>query len=273
MWILFSGIDDIIYLCYGIEIFVHITLTTSRFRRPEAALDLKRSRASRFLLCMLSPVWRATICGSFEESSKRLHNLGREDESYFAMLLELASGTSVTWNRGLLELIEMGKMADRYQLEPVQSTVEDAVLECLRAEDCGVVWMHVSGSGLQTVEAGCRELALSRFDDFVIGRDGISVFGDADALSSLLDDDNLKSKSEEDVLAAVMQWITSRSEQKDIGKKLLRKIRFPWMRKSFLEREIKLLYRHLWPGPHPRGGSSCEFNSARRQASARLEAS
>ena len=74
------------------------------------------------------------LCGDFEESSKRLLSLDRGDESNFAVFLELACGTSVTWNRGLLELIDLGRMADRYQIEPVQSAVEDAVLECLRAE-------------------------------------------------------------------------------------------------------------------------------------------
>ena len=49
--------------------------------------------------------------------------------------------------------------------------------------------MHVLGSGLKTVEAGCRKVALSRFDDFITCRDGISVFGDVDVLSSLLEDD------------------------------------------------------------------------------------
>ena len=189
---------------------------------------------------MISPVWRATFCGGFEGELKRTLNLEPGDESFFLKILELACGLDTTWNEGLSQLIQMGKMADRYQIEPVQVLVEEAILACISAENCGAILMEVSDSSLRNVEAKCREIASSDFYTFAKSQEGLMAV-DADLLESLLEDDNLNTHDEEEVLKTLLEWIESRrSAHEDAldSSRLMRKVRFPWMRKEFIETQL-----------------------------------
>ncbi len=69
----------------------------SRTRRTE--------RASGFLLSMLSPVWRAKLCGEVGNSEGQMLNMDEEDESLFSKVVALGCGEAVTVGEGLDELI------------------------------------------------------------------------------------------------------------------------------------------------------------------------
>ena len=88
----------------------------ARFRNV-APID----RASGFLLSMLSPVWRAKLCGDVGGESRLQLDLAGEEASAFKKLLALGSGAAVTMDGGVEELVALGRMADRYQVEVVQA--------------------------------------------------------------------------------------------------------------------------------------------------------
>ena len=71
--------------------------------------------ANSFLLSMLSPVWRAKLCGEVGGNpERRLLNLDSEHVSLFSKVVALGSGASVTLGDGLDELIGLVRMADQY---------------------------------------------------------------------------------------------------------------------------------------------------------------
>ncbi len=77
------------------------------------------------------------MCGDFGSESKRRLDLEGEEASAFKKLLVLGSGAAVTMDGGIDELVALGRMADRYQVEVVQNDVEDSVVSGhLTVESC-----------------------------------------------------------------------------------------------------------------------------------------
>ena len=190
-------------------------------------------RASGFLLSILSPVWRAKLCGDVGGESRRQLDLEGEEASAFKRLLALGSGAAVTRDGGVEELVALGRMADRYQVEVVQSAVEDAVVSGhLTVGSCGGILMSSFGSGLERVARASRELALREFDEFSKTA-GFMALGE-EALGSLLDDDGLTTEKEERVYEGLVRWMKGGGGEGVRGEGLLRKIRFPFMDGEYL---------------------------------------
>ena len=196
-------------------------------------------KASSFLLCMLSPAWRAKLCGEVGADEGKLLNLDDLDESHFSKVVALGCGESVTVGKGLDELIELVRIADRYQMEAIQGDLEEAVMDRLKVENCGCVLTMACGGGLVRLERASRKLALREFDEFAACAGFVHV--SEEVLGSLLDDDALESESEERVLQGVVRWMKGGAGGVMRGEGLLRKIRFPLMSAEFLVREARAL--------------------------------
>ena len=100
-----------------------------------------------FLLSMLSPVWRARLCGGVGANEGQVLNMEGEKETLFTKVVALGCGRSVLMGSGLEELSELARMADRYQVEAVQGDVEQALMDQLTVESCGRILTMASGSG------------------------------------------------------------------------------------------------------------------------------
>ena len=111
---------------------------------------------------------------------------------------------------GLEAAVELGRMADRYQVEAVQQAVENAVVRLLTVESCGMVLACGWGSGLERVKRAGQDLALREFDEFARTA-GFMEVGE-EARGSLLDDDRLVTEREERVFEAVVRWIRAGRE-------------------------------------------------------------
>ena len=83
--------------------------------------------ASGFLLSILSPVWRAKLCGEIGASEGRVLMMDADEETLFWKVVALGCGESVTVGEGLDELIGLARMADLYQMEAIQGDLEEAV--------------------------------------------------------------------------------------------------------------------------------------------------
>ena len=193
---------------------------------------------SGFLLCILSPVWRAKLCGDIGNEPRQNLNLDEDDATVFSQLLELGCGNTVHVVGGLQALVDLGKMANRYQVETVQSAVEHAVLSRLTVESCASVMSLTCESGLEGLQCASRALALSDFDAFASSAGFVEL--DEELLGSLLEDDELRSESEERVFETVVRWMTRGGAAGAVrGGGLLRKVRFPFMAAAYLEKEAK----------------------------------
>ena len=198
-------------------------------RRPAANVN----NASGFLLSILSPVWRAKLCGDIGGAARWQLALEGREAGLFSKLVALGSGASVTIEGGLGGAVELGLMADRYHVEAVQEAVEEAVVRLLTVESCGRVLACSSGSGLARVERASRELALREFDEFA-GTAGFIELGE-EVLGMLLDDDELTTEREERVFDGVVRWIKGASGGEVRGSGLLGKVRFPFMDVEYLK--------------------------------------
>ena len=147
----------------------------------------------------------------------------------------------------------MGQLADLYGVEGVCEAVEEAVLEQLAVEGCADALMRAQACGLMRVEAGCKALALGRFEA-VAATEGFARVDEA-TLGALLADDALVATREERVFEALARWMrhdplrapAPHAQQANAstggrplagavrGEGLLRTIRFALMQREYLE--------------------------------------
>ena len=168
-------------------------------------------RANAFLLSMLSPVWRVKLCRGdlFEACSSRTLKLRPSDREAFLHAVDLGCGLEAEVRGGLAGLMAVGRLADAYGMEEVCAAAEEAVLARLSVDTCADALMLARNSGLGRVEAGCRAVALGRFEAVA----GTAGFGrlDAAALGGLLGDAGLVAGCEERVLEALARWLRAHS--------------------------------------------------------------
>jgi WD40 repeat protein len=190
----------------------------------------RTERANGFLLSMLSPVWRAKLCGEVGANVRQTLKLDEKDAPFFLKVVGLACGKSVTVSNGVDELIGLISFVDRYQVEAIQSHVEKALIDRLTVEGCGRILTMACGSGLVKLERASRKLALREFDQLAECTRFMDI--SEEVMGSLLDEDALVSESEERVLAVVVRWMKGGAGVLR-GEGLLRKIRFPFMSAEF----------------------------------------
>ena len=209
-------------------------------------------RVSDFLLCLLSPVWRAKLCGGFSGSTSRRLEMQAEEETAFQQLLRLGVGGKASVRGGLRGLVEVAMIADRYRMEAVLEAVEGELLRRLTVETCAEMLITGAVSGLSRVEGESRRLALREFEP-LSRTDGFFRLSE-DLLASLLDSDELIAPGEEVVFEAVVRWMRAAGGTGDLrgksdvgggegagggggglrGEGLLRRVRFPLMDWEYL---------------------------------------
>ncbi len=172
------------------------------------------------------------MCGAIGGESRGQLDLEGDEASTFKKLIALGCGVSEIIDGGVKELLALGRMADRYQVEDVQCAVEDAVLNGhLTGESCGIILASSFGSGLERVARASQELALREFESFSL-TSGFMLLGE-DMLGSLLDDHQLTG-TEERVFEGLVRWMKEGGNSVVRGEDLLRKIRFPFMEGLYL---------------------------------------
>ena len=182
-------------------------------------------------------MWRAKLCGGVGGNARWQLGLDGEDPCMFSKLVALGCGASVTLD-GPGEVVALGRMADRYQVEAVQCAAEDAAVSLLTVESCGRVLASSWGSGLVRAERASRGLALREFDEFAKTA-GFMELGE-EVLGSLLEEDGLRTEAEERVFEGVVRWMKGGDGGAVRGEGLLRKIRFPFMEAVYLPDHFSL---------------------------------
>lgn len=139
----------------------------------------------------------------------------------------------------LEELLEMLQTAASFDIAALRTALEDAASELLTADTCGRILKALGPAPLPPLGAGtrltdaCRELALCRFDAFAATPGFLDI--DEDILWHLLAEEALTARSEEAVFDAVVRWMTCGGQGSSIrGERLLGRVRFPLMARSFL---------------------------------------
>lgn len=87
------------------------------------------------------------------------------EETGIIQILQLGCGEKIKRAVGFQALVELGMMADQYQVETVQGVVEDTLVSQLSLDSCASILSVSYGSGLERPKkCASRALALSEFD-------------------------------------------------------------------------------------------------------------
>ena len=122
---------------------------------------------SGFLLSLLSPMLRITICGPFAKGlGRRVDISGQVDTESFLKAVDLGIGRSVVVDAGVDTLLRVGKAAEFLQMDSVREAVEDELVRRLTVDTCGELRSGGAASGLWGVEKAARALALYEFGAF-----------------------------------------------------------------------------------------------------------
>ncbi len=141
------------------------------------------------------------MCGSFNENKNGCIDLHDVDGKEFEFILNLWCGNEEVGGnlKGLTisDMLQLGTVADRFQMTEVAVALEETVIRELSVEDCAEVLVWSSRIGLRQAEWAARRLAVDRFEEVVATASFVKI--DENALSCLLDDDGLVVKNEETV--------------------------------------------------------------------------
>ena len=172
------------------------------------------------------------ICGCFNENKNGCIDLHDVDGKEFEFILNIWCGNEEDGGKGLTisDMLQLGTVADRFQVTEVAVALEETVIRELSVEDCAEVLAWSGRIGLRQAEWASHQLAVDRFEEVVATASFVKI--DEDALCGLLDDDGLVVKNEETVWEALLVWM--RAEGPLRGRELLRKIRFPLMDEAYL---------------------------------------
>ena len=196
-----------------------------------------RLRLNRCFLCLLSPVLHTMLCGSFTESRGRFINLHDVDESMFLMMLDLWCGKECRLDQNIGRLLELGMLADRFQVAEVVSVIEDAIMDQMSVSVCVDVLSQGRGGWLERAESAARKLAVERFQEVASTSSLLRI--PEEILASLLEEDGLNVETEEFAFEAVVRWMKARDMESVQGAGLLSKIRFPHMDSTYLRTRVR----------------------------------
>jgi hypothetical protein len=190
----------------------------------------KNVETNTFLICLISPVLHKLVCGQFKERASRQLELPETDAAAFQMMIDLACGREINDCIEISTLIKIAELADQFGMDEVVSMLDDVISELINAENCTEV-LGKGAIGLQKVSHLGREVALLHFEQ-MIKSEGLSKLSPTE-LISLLEDDRLKSLSEEFVFESVLPLIRG-CNCNTIRRQILECIRFPLMSKEYL---------------------------------------
>ena len=185
---------------------------------------------------MCSPVLHKMICGSFIESFGRLIEVQDVEGVIFGKVLDLWCGKEIREVKKFNELLELGSVADRFQITGVASVIEEAIIGELSVERCGDVLGWGGGTWLGRAEEAARKLAVEQFEE-VAATGGFLRMSEG-IVESFLEEDELGVDSEEAVFEAAVAWIKARDGSSLRGRGLLRAVRFPLMQWDYLRDRV-----------------------------------
>ena len=188
-------------------------------------------KASAFLLCLVSPVFHKLLCGEFKERATRKIDLPEIDKAEFQIMIDLVCGKEINEIVEISTLITVAELADRFALVEVVAMLDDIIQDRINVETCAQV-LGKGAVGLQRVSHLGREVALFHFEQ-LSKSEGLSNLSSTE-LISLLEDNNLKSASEEVLFESILPWVKACSCN-ITRHQILRCIRFPLMDEKYLE--------------------------------------
>ena len=171
-----------------------------------------------------------------------------ESPAVFAKLVDAAIGAEVELPGGMKELLDVGRMADRCQMDVVRSAVEREGVARLDVWCCAQILKSTHDTKMLALSDAARELALHSFCEFAAGPE----FKDlpAEVLLQLLEDDALVSEEGEDaVLAAVLAWVGAppRAGRVQEAVRLLRAVRLRFVGQDYAEHAVASAPQKLRP--------------------------
>ena len=169
---------------------------------------------SGFLLSLLSPVWHRTLTHAFSNGRKLRIEFEEDEEKALKTMVILGCGGGQVTTRGLNDLLEVGRVADKYQVDEAKRAVEEEAVRHLKLEICGKLLTASESSGLQEIERACRRMGLARFEELT-KTEGFMGMGE-EMLGSLLKDDRLECGSEDgETVASAMAGVKTALEMQN----------------------------------------------------------
>ena len=112
----------------------------------------------------------------------------------FLMMLDLWCGKECRLDQNIGRLLELGMLADRFQVAEVVSVIEDAVMDQMNVSVCVDVLSQGRGGWLERAESAARKLAVERFHEVASTSSLLRI--PEEILASLLEEDGLNVETE-----------------------------------------------------------------------------
>ena len=177
------------------------------------------------------------ICGSFAESNGVQMEVQDVGGDVFIKVLKLWCGKTCLDEQRVVDLLELGTVADRFQMNEVASGAEESIIRRMSVDLCvDVLGWAGGGAWLERAAATARKVVVEQFEQ-VASTEAFARLSE-ETLGSILDEDELGVGTEEEVFEAVLGWMKSGDEKALRGLGMLSKIRFPLMPSSYLRGRV-----------------------------------
>ena len=169
------------------------------------------------------------------------------DGSLFEDVLKVWCGMKVIRDFQLEGLMNMARLADRFQMIEIAMFLEDSIIKELQVDVCAELLMASKQLCLTKVEAAAHSMVKERFED--VARTSGFLELDAETLGLIMDEDELGLrkelglKKEEGALEGLVRWMKGGGGGGGglRGRELLQKVRFGLMDQEYLESAARTL--------------------------------
>ena len=194
-------------------------------------------RSNSFLLSIASPVLHKMLCGGFREGVARQISFQDVDGKVFEEVLHFWCGKEAGAEKELSSVMAMASVADRLEMLEVVTVLEAAITGEIHAGMCAEALMSSRRLGLRQVEEAAWGMLVERFDE--VSRTAGFIGLDEETVGSLLEEDGLGVRKEEEVFEGLVRWMKGDAGGGLRGRELLRKIRFGVMEEGYLDAKAR----------------------------------
>ncbi|KAK3090484.1 hypothetical protein FSP39_012212 [Pinctada imbricata] len=205
--------------------------TSQQYTDATIRVDDKVFQCHRVVLSAMSPYFDAMFSSGMRETEENIVTLQGTDAVTFDKILSFIYGRKYVIDvECVSSLLQTSVML---QIKCLQEQCEEFMITKVDTENCIGTWKLANGHGCHYLAHKAYRFILHYFNDIRKTEDFAAL--DLDELLTIIQDNDLNVKREEDVCDAVFQWITFNNEQRTKHlPNLVENLRFPLVQPEYL---------------------------------------